>query len=185
MKLRILKYLVFILIVVLGIYLMYLNIRVEKNDSNEEELIENNDIVVEENPIVYDNKTLDELAIQLDKSLNSTLSGKGYFIASYALDAGVDPYLATAIILEETGCKWECSALVKECNNVGGQVGYGCGRYSYFNSLDEGIIAFIDNLANNYINIGLTTPEQINTKYAESSSWAMQVNNYIESIKTQ
>ena len=135
--------------------------------------------------IVYDGLTLDELTNKLNKSLNSTIAGKGDLIASYSLEKGVDPYMAEAIILQETGCKWDCSYLVKSCNNVGGQKGSGCGGYSYFPSLDEGIKAFIDNLYNNYVSLGLTTPEQINPKYAESTLWAVNVNSYIDIIKAQ
>lgn len=143
------------------------------------------EVKVEEKPVVYDGKTLEELSQTLNKSLNSTISGKGYLIASYSLEKGVDPYMATAIILHETGCKWECSYLVRECNNVGGQKGSGCGSYSYFNSLDEGIKLFIDNLEKNYISYGLTTPEEINPKYAKDPNWAVNVNKYIENIKAQ
>jgi len=141
--------------------------------------------VVEEEPKVYDGKTLDELADLLNKSLNSTISGKGYLIASYSIEKNVDPYMATAIMLHETGCKWGCSRLVVECNNVGGQKGTGCGSYGYFNTLDEGIMAFIDNLNRNYISYGLTTPEEINSKYAEDKNWSENVNKYIEIIKAQ
>lgn len=155
----------------------------------EEEIIENVDstepILSDYKEIVYDGLTLDELSEKLNRSLNSDISGKGYLIASHALELGVDPYMATAIILQETGCKWQCSYLVRSCNNVGGQKGSGCGSYSYFNSLDEGIIAFIDNLYKNYISYGLYTPEQINPKYAEDPNWAVAVNRYIESIKAQ
>ena len=142
-------------------------------------------LMEEEIPIVYDNMTLEQLSEKLNRSLNSDVAGKGYLIASHSLELGVDPYMATAIILQETGCKWNCSHLVNECNNVGGQVGQGCGNYSYFPSLDEGIIAFIDNLGYNYVNYGLTTPEQINTKYASDKSWASKVNNYIDIIRAQ
>ena len=103
-------------------------------------------------------------------------------IASYSLERGVDPYIATAIILVETGCKWSCSSLVYECNNVGGQKGSGCGSYSYFETLDAGIEAFISNLYRNYIAQGLTTVEAINTKYAASTTWSTYVNNYIDTF---
>ena len=149
----------------------------------EEKQIEEKESKVEQ--IVYDGMTLNELADKLNRSLNSTISGKGYLIASRSLEKGVDPYMATAIMLHETGCKWNCSYLVNSCNNVGGQKGTGCGAYSYFNSLDEGITAFIDNLHNNYINYGLTTPEEINPKYAEDPNWSYKVNKYIEEIKAQ
>lgn len=135
--------------------------------------------------VVYDGMTLDELSDKINRSLNSTISGKGYLIASHSLEMGVDPYMATAIMLHETGCKWGCSYLVNACNNVGGQKGSGCGAYAYFNSLDEGIIAFINNLSRNYIEYGLTTPELINPKYAEDPNWAKGVNKYIEQIKAQ
>lgn len=152
----------------------------------EEDIIEEEpEPIKEEDPIIYDGKTLDELASLLDKSLNSTMSGKGYLIASYSLENNVDPYMATAIMLHETGCRWECSRIVRECNNVGGQKGTGCGSYGYFNSLDEGIMAFIDNLNRNYISYGLTTPEEINPKYAEDTNWSKNVNKYIEIIKAQ
>ena len=136
--------------------------------------------------IVYDGMTLEELANKLERSLNSNLSGYGMSFAKYATDYGVDPYLALAITLLETGCKWNCSALVTQCNNVGGMKGQGrClgSSYATFASLDAGIEAMIKNLAVNYIQKGLITPEQINTKYATSSTWAYKVNNYINAIK--
>ena len=158
----------------------YIEVDQEKEIEVEEEIE-----LVEEELIVYDGKTLEELGEKINRSLNSTIDGKGYLIASYSLEKGVDPYMATAIILQETGCKWKCSRLVRECNNVGGQKGNGCGSYSYFNSLDDGIMAFIDNLKKNYINYGLITPEQINPKYAEDPNWSKSVNKYIENIKAQ
>ena len=185
------------MVVMLNVYLVYLNISVSEFKTNNEvkenanyveteEIImldEVEEVIVEE--IVYDGKTLEELTETINNSLNSTIANKGYLIASYSLEKGVDPYMATAIILHETGCKWNCSRLVRECNNVGGQKGSGCGSYGYFNSLDEGIMAFIDNLERNYISYGLTTPEQINPKYAEDRTWYKKVNKYIEEIKAQ
>lgn len=141
------------------------------------------EVIIEEPKIVYDGMTIEELSDKLDRALNSDVSGKGNLIATHSLEMGVDPYVATAILLHETGCKWNCSYLVYACNNVGGQVGYGCGNYSYFETLDEGIIAFIDNLSYNYVSYGLTTPDEMNYKYAEDPSWAMKVNNYINEIK--
>ena len=72
------------------------------------------------------------------------------------------------------------------CNNVGGMKGSGgCngGSYAVFESLDAGIEAMISNLSRNYIQQGLVTPEQINTKYATSTTWASKVNNYIEKVR--
>lgn len=134
---------------------------------------------------VYDGMTIEELASKLDRSLNSTISGKGTLIATHSIELGIDPYLVTGIMLLETGCKWDCSYLVKQCNNVGGQKGSGCGSYAAYPTLDEGIIGYIDNLYYNYYSKGLTTPELMNSKYAASNTWATKVNNYIEQIKAQ
>ena len=131
--------------------------------------------------VVYDNMTLGELSSKLDRSLNSTLANKGYVFADYAVSKGVDPYLAVAIALHETGCKWKCSNAVNSYYNVGGMMG--SNGLLHFNSLDEGIKAFIDNLYNNYVAYGLTTPEVIGPKYAASTTWPVQVSSYINQIK--
>ena len=134
--------------------------------------------------IVYDNMTMDELSMKLDRVLHSTMSGKGNYIATYSLEVGVDPYLATAIILLETGCNSSCSRMVNTCNNVGGMKGSGCGAYASFPTLDDGIKSFIDNLNINYYKYGLTTPETMGPKYAESKDWPIKVNNYINKIRS-
>lgn len=147
--------------------------------------IDSEEVVEETREVVYDNMTIEEIANQLDKSFNDDLSGKGYLYASYCLEKGVDPYLAAAISLEETGCTWGCSYLVKACNNVGGMKGSGCGAYGHFATLDDGIRAFIDNISNNYVAYGLTTADLMNPKYAENPNWSVNVNAYIERIKNK
>ncbi len=156
------------------------------NDSNsisynftKEDIVDDSN--VEE--IVFDGLTMNELINKLDRNLYNELYGKGYLYATYSLEKNVDPYLAVAISLEETGCKWNCSNLVKYCNNVGGMIGSGCNGYSSWSSLDDGIRAFIDNISNNYVAYGLKTAYEMNAKYAENSMWASHVNNYINIIK--
>lgn len=139
-------------------------------------------------PIVYDGLTMGELADKLNRSLKSNISGKGYLIASYSLQLGIDPYMATAIILHETGCNGTCSSLVRECNNVGGQKGgpsCGGGSYKAYPTLDEGIMGYLDNLYRNYYAVGLTTVETIGPKYAASTTWTSKVNNYIALIRSR
>lgn len=156
-----------------------------KNDENIEEEVE---VSSSEKEIVYDGLTLDELAAKLDRSLTSVLAGQGYYIASYSLEKGVDPYLATAIMLHETGCPNQCSALVTYCNNVGGMKGSpSCGNGSYlkFATLEDGITSFINNLVKNYYNYGLTTPEQMGPKYAASTTWATRVTTHMNKIKSK
>ena len=138
--------------------------------------------------IVYDGLTMDQLAEKLDRSLKNELNGYGRLYAEYSLEKGVDPYIAVAISLHETGCNGHCSTLMRECNNVGGQKGSPtCGNYGYrgFDTLEDGIKGFIDNLSDNYFGIGLNTPELMAKKYAASTTWAAQVNNYISTIKSR
>ena len=95
----------------------------------------------------------------------------------------VDWRLAVAISMHETGCTWNCSYLLKTCNNVGGQKGEGCGEYKAYDTLEEGIYGFILNIKNKYVDYGLLTAEQMNPKYAEDPMWASKVNKYIEKIR--
>ena len=136
---------------------------------------------------VYEGMTIDELAAKLNRNLGTGyIAGKGYLIASQCIEKGVDPYIAVAIMLHETGCKYNCSTLVRTCNNVGGQKGApGCngGAYKAYATLDEGIVGFIDNLYRNYYSKGLNTIETIAPKYAASSAWPAKIRNYVEQIR--
>lgn len=135
---------------------------------------------------VYEAMTIEELATKLNRNLGTGyLAGKGLVVANRCIELGVDPYIATAIMLHETGCKYNCSALVRNCNNVGGQKGTpSCsGAYKGYNTLDEGIIGFVDNLYKNYYAKGLTTVETIAPRYAESGAWPAKINNYVNSIR--
>ena len=133
---------------------------------------------------VYNGMTLDEVANQINKSLKAEISGKGMVIAKKSIELGVDPYLATAIILHETGCgQGRCSKIARECYNFGGQKGSGCGAYRRYSSIDEGLEGMITNLYNNFYSKGLTTVESIGPRYAESGTWVSKINWYINKIK--
>ena len=163
-----------------------------RNNIKEKDIIDipeiNKEDALTKRVIVYDNMTLSELSDKLNKSMNDTLSGKGELLASYSLEKGVDPYIALSIILLETGCNnGRCSGLTRNCYNFGGQKGSpSCngGSYKAFNSIDDGLKGFIDNLSTYYAK-GLDTPEKMNSRYAESSTWAMKVRNYERSIKAK
>lgn len=136
---------------------------------------------------VFDGLTMEELAAKLDKNLgNDIMGGKGYFIASNCIEKEVNPYIATAIILHETGCGTKCSNLARYCYNVSGQKGRpGCngGSFKKFDSLDEGIMGLINNLYKNYYSVGLDTVEKIAPKYAEGNTWAGKINYFVNKIK--
>lgn len=148
--------------------------------TSEEETIQE---IVPERIEVYNNLTMEELTEKLNRTLSSDLSGKGEIFAKYSIELGVDPYLAVAIAMHETGCTWDCSYLAKTCNNVGGQKGTGCGEYQAFDTLEDGIYGFILNIKNKYVDYGLMTAEEMNPKYAEDPNWSSKVNKYIEKIK--
>ena len=133
---------------------------------------------------VYEGMTLEEVADQLNKTLKNELAGKGMTIASKSIELGVDPFVATAIMMHETGCgQSTCSKIARTCNNFGGQKGSGCGAYKKYDSIDEGLNGMITNLYKNYYSQGLTTPEAIGPKYAESSTWVGMINWYVGKIK--
>ena len=139
-----------------------------------------------QNIIVWNGLTKDELIEKLNKNLYHELEGTGEYFANYTIKTGLDPYLAVSIVNLETGCKWGCSYLAKTCYNIGGLKGKpSCngGAYMKFNSLEEGINGYLDILYNNYWNLGLTTAEEMNPKYAASSKWAEKVNNYYKTIE--
>lgn len=149
-------------------------------------LVSANEEVIEEPEIVFDGLTMEELSSKLERNLNSDISGYGEVFATKSIELGIDPYLAVSIMLHETGCKWNCSSLMRKCNNVGGMKGSpGCngGPYKRFNTLDEGIDAFLNNLYNNYYAKGYTTPEQIGARYAEDPAWPSKINKYINEIR--
>lgn len=151
-----------------------------------EALASANEEVIEEPQIVFDGLTMEELSSKLERNLNSDISGYGEVLATKSIELGIDPYLAVSIMLHETGCKWNCSSLMRKCNNVGGMKGNpGCngGPYKRFNTLDEGIDAFLNNLYNNYYKKGYTTPEQIGARYAEDPAWPSKINKYINEIR--
>lgn len=135
---------------------------------------------------VWDNLTLEELTSKLNKNLYSTLSDKGIYFAKYTEKTGLDPYLAVSIVNHETGCLWGCSKLVNQCNNIGGIKGTpSCGNTSYkkYDTLEEGINSYLDLIYYNYYSQGLDTPEKMNPKYAESTTWAEKVNKYYQEIQ--
>ena len=134
---------------------------------------------------VYEGMTLEEVADKLNRSLKNDIAGKGMVIASKSIELGVDPFVATAIILHETGCgQNQCSNIARTCYNFGGQKGSGCGAYQRYGSVDEGLEGMISNLYRNYYSKGLTTVETIGPRYAESSTWVSMINSYVNKVKS-
>lgn len=155
---------------------------VRKIDADVEMEISPSSLLREE---VYEGMTLEEVADQLNKSLKNDIAGQGMFIASKSIELGVDPFVATAIILHETGCgQNSCSRIARTCYNFGGQKGSGCGAYQKYSSVEEGLNGMISNLYRNYYAKGLTTVESIGPRYAESGEWIGKINGYVSRIKS-
>ena len=136
--------------------------------------------------IIYDGMTLTELTNKLNKSLNGYMTNTGYFFAEYTKKTGLNPYLSVSIVLLETGCKWTCSKLTRECNNIGGLKGSpSCNGKSYkkYNTLGEGIDGYLDIIYKNYYLKGMKTPEEMASTYAASPTWAEKVRSYMNEIK--
>lgn len=125
------------------------------------------------------NVEIEKIAARLDEVFEFKLAGQGKLYASYSLEKGVDPYLAAAISIHET--YRGASVEVTKYNNVGGMRSKG--KAIVFDSLEAGIIRYIDNLANNYYAYGLDTPDKMAKKYAASTSWAANVNYFYTKIK--
>ncbi len=188
------NYIIFICLLLL-ISLSTMLIKDKQNEKNDE-LLANIEITSETittttettttKKIVWDNLTEEELTIKLNKNLYSTLSNTGLHFAKYTSETGLDPYLAISIVNLETGCKWGCSYLARTCNNIGGIKGSpSCNGSSYrrYDTLEEGIKSYLDLIYYNYYSIGLDDPYKMNSKYAESSTWAEKVNNYYQEVK--
>lgn len=150
----------------------------------EQEIIANTQELASEAVVeatLYHGLTREQVIDKASRTLNGTLTGTAATFVDYSIERGVDPLLAIGIVLQETGCYFgTCSYLVDYYNNVGGMMGNG-GALA-FPTLDEGIRAYIDNIANNFVANGLTTAELMNPRYAEDPLWAQRVNAYIERI---
>lgn len=179
----------FCLLIILSGVMIKVN---DKNKENEvianldENIITTEEVTTTTRKVIWDDLTVEELTLKLNKNLYSDLEGTGEHFARYTEETGLDPYLAVAIVNLETGCKWGCSSLARSCNNIGGIKGSpSCngGSYKRFDTLEEGIKSYLDLVYYNYYSVGLDTAEKMNPKYAESTSWSFKVNNYYNDIK--
>ena len=110
------------------------------------------------------NAELESLEKIEELSNECTLDEVSCKIKKVAQDYDVDWRLAVAIVLHETD-NYK-SYVFNYKNNVGGLWNGIKGEFYSYNTLDEGIEAYISNLKYNYIDIGLDTIEKIQTKYA-------------------
>lgn len=97
-------------------------------------------------------------------SSECTLDEVSCKIKKVAQNYGVDWRLAIAISMHET---WDYTSYIfKHQNNVGGMWNGMKGEFYSYDTLDDGIDAYISNLKTNYYDEGRTTIETIQPKYA-------------------
>lgn len=139
-----------------------------------------------------ENNTQEPKKVEMTMNYECSLDEISCKIKKYADNYGLDYKLAIAISKHETGSY--TSVAFKEKNNVGGMM-YWNGSKSVlksFNTLDEGIEAFVKNLKINYIDLGLNTIETIQKKYAPINAgndpkglnkyWVSGVSRYYEEL---
>lgn len=100
--------------------------------------------------------------------LKGRLSGKESQFAKYGQKYGVDPALAMAIAMWETGNG--TSKMLRDKKNVGGMYDSRNETFFRFDSIEQGIESMIRNLYKNYTSQGLKTIAAIQKKYAPSGA---------------
>ena len=98
--------------------------------------------------------------------------------------------IAVAITKHETGTY--TSSLFKNNNNIGGLYNSSANKFYTYNSVEDGIDAYIRNLKNGYFDKGLNTIEKIQGKYAPinatndptnlNSNWISGVTHYYNEL---
>ena len=126
--------------------------------------------------------------VEITKEYECTLDEVSCKIKKVAQDYGVDWRLAIAISMHETGNY--ASYLFKYQNNVGGMWNGAKGEFYSYDTLEDGIDAYISNLKYNYIDVGLTTIEEIGNIYCpvgindngDNKYWIPKVTKYYKEL---
>lgn len=130
----------------------------------------------------------------IEKNENAEIKEE-YLVKQYSSIFGIDPVLVLAIEYQESSFNGEryASEVYKNYNNPAGLINPSTNDFWKFPSKEAGIIEHIYQLKNYYIDNNLTTPEQIQSKYAPSgalndpnnlnSNWLSNVKKLMEEIR--
>lgn len=138
--------------------------------------------------VEYDGEGYEAIGKKIEKYLEKTsLEGLGEYIAKHSVNKGVNPYLVGAIIIVNSNCNIQCTAIVDSCYNVGdlkGSLG-GCfgGTYKKYYSFEDSIDDLINYILTDFYSKDLKTPSAIYKKYDKNSAWSYKVSRYMEKIK--
>lgn len=137
---------------------------IAKAETNENKEVIQIDQEEEKSLKTQKNAELESLEKIEELSNECTLDEVSCKIKKAAQDYGVDWRLAIAISMHET---WDYTSYIfKHQNNVGGMWNGMKGEFYSYETLDDGIEAYISNLKTNYYDEGRTTIETIQPKYA-------------------
>lgn len=137
---------------------------IAKAETNENKEVIQIDQEEEKSLKTQKNAELESLEEIEELSNECTLDEVSCKIKKVAQDYGVDWRLAIAISMHET---WDYTSYIfKHQNNVGGMWNGMKGEFYSYDTLDDGIDAYISNLKTNYYDEGRTTIETIQPKYA-------------------
>ena len=167
-------------------FMIYLN-PVEKEDKPVTPV---DDKEKEEEKVVdtkFNGESIEAIGKKFNKYTKKTpLEGYGEFIARTSINKGVNPYLISGIILENSNCKIECSVIFKECNNLTGLKGEpGCfgGTYKKYDKIEDSISDIVNYVSKNYYTKEMQAPYKMYKTYGKNSSWALKVSNFMDAIK--
>ena len=126
--------------------------------------------------------------VEITKEYECTLDEVSCKIKKVAQDYGVDWRLAIAISTHETGNY--TSYIFKNQNNVGGMWNGAKEEFYSYDTLEDGIDAYISNLKYNYIDVDLTTIEEIGNIYCpvgindngDNKYWIPKVTKYYKEL---
>lgn len=170
-------------------FMIYLNHEDEPVEPPKEDEEENPPIKEEEKPVdtSFNGESAEVIGKKIDKYCEKTsLEGYGEYIAKTAIIKGVNPYLISGIVLENSNCKIECSVIFKECNNVSGMKGSpGCfgGAYKSYNKIEDSILDIINKISKDFYTPEMQAPYKMYKDYGKTSSWALKVSNFMDAIK--
>ncbi len=167
-------------------FMIYLN-PVEKEDKPVTPV---DDKEKEEEKVVdtkFNGESIESIGKKFDKYTKKTpLEGYGEYIARTSINKGVNPYLISGIILENSNCKIECSVIFKECNNLTGLKGEpGCfgGTYKKYDKIEDSISDLVNQINKDYYTKEMQAPYKMYKSYGKNSSWALKVSNFMDAIK--
>ncbi len=166
-------------------FMIYLNpIEKDKPEPIKEEEKKEEEKVVDTK---FNGESIESIGKKIDKYCKKTsLEGYGEYIARTAITKGVNPYLISGIILENTNCKIECSVIFQECNNTTGMKGEpGCfgGVYKQYNKVEDSISDIVNYISKEFYTPEMQSPYKMYKVYGKNSSWALKVSNFMDAIK--